>query len=130
MSYATQAGTYREMEVLSASPGQLVVMLYDHLLVALRRTHIAMEAHTPELRSSHLDRARLVITELLATLDREAGGEVAENLNALYTFFFTEMVDLGLHPDVARLGRVTAMVADLRDAFAQAAGVGLQGVAS
>ena len=51
----------------------------------------------------------------------EAGGDVAKSLSGLYTFFFGEMVDLALKPDVARLDRVTAMIGELRDAFAQAA---------
>lgn len=119
MSYATHANTYREMEVLSASPGQLVVMLYDHLLVTMRRARLVMDSN-PELRGTLLEKARSVVAELLSTLDVEAGGDVAKSLSGLYTFFFGEMVDLALKPDVARLDRVTAMIGELRDAFAQA----------
>ena len=121
MSYATHANTYREMEVLSASPGQLVVMLYDHLLVTLRRARLVMDSSSPEMRGTLLEKARAVVAELLATLDVEAGGEVARNLSGLYTFFFGELVDLALRPDVGRLDRVTGMIGELRDAFAQAA---------
>ena len=44
MSYGKQAARYRETEVLTATPGQLVVLLYDHLLISLRRARVAMEA--------------------------------------------------------------------------------------
>lgn len=122
MSYNTQAAQYREVEVLTASPAQLVVILYDHLLVNLRRAHIAMEAGNVEMRSTLLGKARLVLSELLSTLDREQGGEIADHLSGLYAFLFNELVDLGSRPDTARLERVTGMVGELRDAFAQIAG--------
>ena len=42
--YAAQAARYRDAELLSATPGQLVVMLYDKMLLTLRRARIACEA--------------------------------------------------------------------------------------
>ena len=119
MSYSRQATRYRETEVMTATPGQLVVLLYDHLLVSLRRARIAMEAGEADVRSENLEKARNVLTELLVTLDRERGGEVAANLGALYSFLLGELVQVGVRADVARLDRVTGMISELRDAFAQ-----------
>lgn len=130
MSYASQAAVYREMDVMSASPGQLVVMLYDHLLVSMRRARVAMEARNVEQRVKLLDKSRSILSELLVTLDHEKGGDVAKNLSALYTFLLSEMVDVGIRSDVRRLERLTAIVADLRDAFATIAGVDVQALAS
>lgn len=121
MSYSRQATRYRETEVLTATPGQLVVLLYDHLLLSLRRARAAMEAGDLEARSAALDKGREVLTELLVTLDRERGGEVASNLAALYSFLLGELVQVGVRADAARLDRVTRMIAELRDAFAQLA---------
>jgi flagellar protein FliS len=121
MSYGKQAARYRETEVLTATPGQLVVLLYDHLLVSLRRARAAMEAHDDEVRSENLEKSRDVLTELLVTLDGERGGEVAANLGALYSFLLGELVQVGVRSDVQRLDRVTHMIGELRDAFAQLA---------
>jgi flagellar protein FliS len=121
MSYGRQATRYREMEVLSASPGQLVVLLYDHMLVSLRRARVAMQERNFEQRGELLERARSVLTELLVTLDRERGGAVAENLAALYSFLLGELVQVGVVGDEARLDRVIHMIAELREAFAQIA---------
>lgn len=121
MSYSRQASRYRETEVLTATPGQLVVLLYDHLLLSLRRAKVAMEAGESEAKSDHLEKGRNVLTELLVTLDREKGGEVAANLGALYSFLLGELVQIGVRADVARLDRVTHMIGELRDAFAQVA---------
>ena len=121
MSYSRQATRYRETEVLTATPGQLVVLLYDHLLLSLRRARVAMEARDADAQSECLDKARNVLTELLVTLDRDRGGEVAVNLAALYSFLLGELVQVGIRGDVARLDRVSHMIGELRDAFAQVA---------
>lgn len=130
MSYASQAAVYREMDVMSASPGQLVVMLYDHLLVSMRRARIAMEARNVEQRVKLLDKSRTILSELLVTLDHEKGGDVAKNLSGLYTFLLSELVDVGIRSDVRRMERLTGIVAELRDAFATIAGVDVQAMAS
>jgi flagellar protein FliS len=122
MSYAAQASRYREMEVLGASRGQLVVLLYDHLLVSLRRARLAADSGNVELRTASLDKCRAVVSELLVTLDFERGGELARNLSALYTFLLSELVDVGVARDASRLDRLTeGVVAELRDAFVQVA---------
>ena len=122
MSYSSQAAHYRETQVMTASPAQLVVMLYDHVLVNLRRARIAMEAGHVEQRIALLDKARDGIGELLATLNHDEGGAIAENLVQLYTFALAELVDAGRESDVTRLDRVTAILTELRDAFATLAG--------
>jgi flagellar secretion chaperone FliS len=130
MSYARNASRYRETEVLTATPGQLVVLLYDHLLVSLRRASVAMAGQDLELQGECLDKSRNVLTELLVTLDREKGGEVASNLAALYSFLLGELVQVGVRPDIARLDRVTRMISELRDAFAQVSNAPAAAVAS
>jgi flagellar protein FliS len=121
MAYGKQAARYREMEVLSATPGQLVVILYDHLLLTLRRTHVAMEAKAHEERMLQLDKARAALTELLVTLDLERGGEIARNLSALYSFLLGELIQVGVSGSMERLDRIIGIVSELRDAFAHIA---------
>jgi flagellar protein FliS len=122
MSYSSQAAHYRETQVMTASPAQLVVILYDHVLVCLRRARIAMEAGNTEQRILLLDKARHGLGELLATLNHDEGGVIAQNLARLYTFLLSELIDIGRTSDVARLERVTGIVTELRGAFAALAG--------
>jgi flagellar secretion chaperone FliS len=114
---ARQGDRYKEMEVLSASPGELVVMVYDHLLASLLRARVAIAAGDHETRIESFAKARDAVGELLATLDRAKGGAVAGQLGGLYTFFLRELAALGIDPAVDRLDRVTAMVRELREAF-------------
>jgi flagellar secretion chaperone FliS len=123
MSYGKQAARYRETEILTATPGQLVVLLFDHLLVSLSRAKLAMANGDFELQGEHLEKSRNILTELLVTLDRERGGEIAVNLSALYSFLLGELVQVGVRADHARLERVTHMITELRSAFAEASQV-------
>lgn len=123
MSHRQQASRYQDVGALSASPGQLVVMLYDHLLVGLRRARIAAAAHNLEVQSAQLASCREVVGELLSTLDREKGGKLADNLGALYVFLLSELIDFHSNPDLTRLDRLSGIATDLRDAFAEASAI-------
>ena len=124
MSYGTftkQAARYREAEVLSASPAQLVVIVYEHLLVNLRRARLLASEQDGMARSDALERARAALTELLVTLDRDKGGELANRLGSIYTFVLSELVVLGVKPDTKRMDAIIALVGELHEAFSQAA---------
>jgi flagellar protein FliS len=116
--YSASASRYREMEATSASPGQLVVMLFDHLVLHLAKAKLAAAPEHLAARSDALEVCRAVLTELLVTLDQERGGDIARHLASLYAFMLGELVTLGLRPDPARLRRLSAICEELRDAFA------------
>lgn len=119
MSYADASSAYRQMEVFSASPGQLVVMVYDYLQVQLARLDIALETKDVELRSLAISRANAAIVELVSGLDLERGGALGKQLGSLYRFFISELIDIGRYSDRQRLARITVQVTELRTAFAE-----------
>ncbi len=121
MQGAGAGDRYLETRILSATPDQLVVILYDHLLTQLQRTRLAIEIGKDDVRLTALDRARAAVGELTLTLDMEKGGAIAAQLEGLYAFLLSELVDMGMYPDEGRLDRVVAMVQELRDAFDAAA---------
>ena len=110
MSYANASSAYRQMEVASASPGQLVVMVYDYLLVQLARVDIALDTKDVELRAVALGRASAAIAELVSGLDLERGGQLSRQLSGLYSFFLGELIDIGRYSDRKRLARITVQV--------------------
>ena len=117
----SQAQAYRESEVLSASPGRLLIITFDGLLTAMTRYRVALSTKNHDLASAALATSRAALCELLATLNREAGGEIASRLAAVYAFVLGELDAISLRPDVARLDRNMTLIRELRDAFAQAA---------
>lgn len=124
MSYsnsAKAATAYRDREVLTASPARLVVLVFDHVLANLMRSRVARDAKRVDVQIEAINKAREGITELLVTLDLEKGGEIAKNLQALYTFLLTELVD-GSRMEAQRFDRLVTVVSELRDSFATIAG--------
>ena len=93
-------------------------MVYDHVLANLARAAVAHHNNLVEARVEAVAKARDGISELLATLDLEKGGEIAAQLSALYSFMLAELVDAGLKFDEKKTGRLVGMIRELRDAFA------------
>jgi flagellar secretion chaperone FliS len=109
------------MQVLSASPARLTVLLFEHLEVVMRRAQTAIRNDQIEQRVANLGRAREILSELLGTLDIDRGGEIAIDLSMLYGFVLAELVDVGIRRDGVRLGRLIGIVNTLSTAFALAA---------
>ncbi|MBX3174831.1 MAG: flagellar export chaperone FliS [Gemmatimonadaceae bacterium] len=110
---------YREAEILTASPGRLLVITYDALLAAMTRARVGIAMKDEQVTSSGLDRARGLLGELLATLDHSVGGDLSKQLSALYVFLLTEMGSVALRGDVNMLDRHIHIVRELRDAWVQ-----------
>ena len=129
---ANPLAAYRETRVKTASPGQLVVMLYDEALKQCDKAiELAGEGAKPkpehiERINAALGKAQDVITELMASLDFDAGGEIAQNLFSLYVWFGREILDANLTKEVDRVCAVRAMLSELRGAWAEA-GAKMQG---
>jgi len=121
MSYAAATSSYRDMEVLSAPPGRLVVIVYDFLLVNLRRAGIAIDSDNTTLFSVSICKAEDALAELMGGIDRVRGGSVADELVALYSFFLGALFDMRGRTDRALLTRIISQVTVLRDAFAEIA---------
>lgn len=121
MSYTSQAATYREREILTASPARLVVLMFQHAHSSLLRARNAVQTNNHEERVAAVAKARDVIMELMATLNMEQGGQIAQNLRSLYAFVLTELSDVARRPDGARLEAVIRIVSELHSAFATVA---------
>jgi flagellar protein FliS len=112
---------YQTNAVQTATPEQLVVMLYDGCLKFLRRAQAAA-ADGPSARVTDASsRASAIILELNATLDLEVGGEIARNLRAIYLFLHRHLLEASREGSADKIAQVHAMVMELRGAFAQAA---------
>ena len=93
---------YRESSVLTASPEQLVVMLYDGARRFLLQAGQAMQDGDYAAGNRRLQRAEAIIDELLATLDLSTGA-VAEQLQAIYLFCRRQTMEARVERDPKRL---------------------------
>ena len=118
--YPTASRAYLESSVLTASPGQLVVMLYDGAGRFLARAGAAVRAADAGAAAEPLRRTHAILDELLITLDPEAG-EVAERLESIYLFCKRTLIEAQLALDPEPIERVAGLLAELRGAWAEAA---------
>lgn len=118
------ARTYRANSVLTASPGQLVLMLYDGALKAL---HVAREGFDRsvddprryEIINTQLLKAQSIISELQNTLNHEAGGEFSRTMERLYDYYNRRLTEANLRKQVEPVVEVERLLREVRDAWAE-----------
>jgi len=118
------ARTYRANAVLTASPGQLVLMLFDGALASIGRAREALERPVKDARgieviNTQLLKAQAILTELQNGLNHEAGGEIAANLDRLYIYYNRRLFEANLRKDVAPVIEVERLLGDLRSGWAE-----------
>lgn len=103
--------------VLTATPAQRVVMLYDRLALDLVRARSAEEAADS---GPHLSHATQIVAELLGSLEHSAG-PLAENLAGLYHYLLKILMDAQVTRDLSSVDAAAAVVDTLREAWTQVA---------
>jgi flagellar secretion chaperone FliS len=117
--YASTAA-YQEQAVLTASPAQLVVLLYDGIVRFLRQADVALGERATVHAHDRMSKAEAIIDELQATLDMSQG-RLPENLEGIYVFWKRLLWEVRLERDRDKLARLIGMVDNLRGAWAQIA---------
>ena len=108
---------YRDSAVLTASPEQLVVMLYDGAVRFLRQAEVAMNEGAWLHSFEKLNRAEAILDELLATLNMDTG-EIAELLQAIYIFCKKTLIEARIQRQSEKIAQVVALLSNLREAWA------------
>lgn len=121
MTYTASVSRYREMEVLAMPPERRLVMLYAKLLVLLKQARLEIERGDIVAREQRLTHADEIVRELAASLNFEAGGELARSLAGIYNWLLGEFSGIHFKPDLARLDAVIRIVGDLHEAWDGAA---------
>lgn len=123
MSYAAVRGLacYRQTEVQSRTPLELVTMLYDGALRFLAVARDAIERRDIPTRREALNRALAIVGELQSTLNMEQGGEIAVELDRLYEYSNLRLLDAAIKNDVAPIDEVRRIFEVLRDGWATVA---------
>ena len=116
------AGAYRqigvETGVASASPHQLVLMLFDGFNEAVAQAGAALQLGQIEARGRAIGRAASIVDEgLKGALDVKAGGKLAEDLKALYTYVTLRLTQANLHSDATALDECKRLMEPLRAAW-------------
>lgn len=104
----------------TATPAQLLVKLYDRLLLDIDRAEAAQRTGGHAAASEQLIHAQAIVSALMGNLDVDAWSG-APRLLSIYTFLFSELVSANVSHDPVRTASCRAMVQPLAEAWRQAA---------
>jgi flagellar protein FliS len=111
-----QVGTSSEID--HASPHRLVTMLYDGLLESVAQARGALTNRDIDAKGRAVGRAVRIVEEgLRGGLNRQQGGELAGNLDALYAYVARRLTEANLRNDDQALAECAELVKPLRDAW-------------
>lgn len=115
--------TYLRMQTATASPGELIAMLYDALLRNLSRAEGGLDTRDIETAHHSLLKAQDIVLELMSSLDLDAEGEagtIARQMAPLYEYMYRRLLDASLQKAAAPIAEVRTLVLPLREAWSAA----------
>jgi len=115
---AAQYGRYQQQSAMTASPGELTLMLYEGCVKFLKQSRLFLEERRFDKASNASIRAQDIISELMATLDMKY--DISKNLYSLYDFILRLVVQSNLKKDSSLLEEPINMMSELRDTWQQA----------
>lgn len=107
-----------ETGVMAASPHKLITMLFEGAIAALSAALVHMEAKSIAAKGTAISKAISIIDNgLRASLDKNVGGEIADNLDALYTYMSDRLLQANLNNSPESVREVITLLADLKGAW-------------
>lgn len=118
MQASTTLNKYLVNSVNTASPAQLLLMLYDGGIRFCKQGIQAIESKDYKAANDHLCRVQDIVQELLVTLDKKS--VLAKTLVPLYNYMYGQLLQANLKKDPEPAREVLGYLNELRDAFYQA----------
>ena len=113
---------YLETSIATASKEDLIVKIFDVLLIAAQQAHEKLVNDRSDIEGIHkaLLRAQRACCLLMGSLDMEIGGDLSKNLFRVYEFWHHELVMTNMQKDPARVERLLPYFKDYRQTWLQA----------
>ncbi|MGB9808902.1 MAG: flagellar export chaperone FliS [Caldanaerobacter sp.] len=109
---------YKENAILTASPEELVLMLYNGIIRFIDEAKTALQNRNYVETNAKIQRAQDIITELMLTLDMNY--DISKNLYNLYDYMLRRLIDANVKKDVKILDEVRGFAIELRDTWSLA----------
>lgn len=107
-----------ESGVTAADPHKLISMLYQGALLAIAKAKNDILCKDTPAKGAAISKAIAIIDEgLNASLNKNAGGELAQNLSSLYQYMCTRLIAANLNNDIAALDEVACLLNELKGAW-------------
>lgn len=112
---------YQSTQVQSRTPLEQVVLLYDGAIGFLTRALDAVAQRDIRGRHQGISRGLAIVNYLQNTLDREAGGEIARALDALYSYMRERLLEANVKQRGEPIEEVLRLLGTLREGWADIA---------
>lgn len=107
------AQAYASRKVETASPAELVLMLYDGAIKFCNLAMDGIEKKDYEKANTNIQKARNIIVELQTTLDHRY--EIAKDFEIVYDYIFNKLIDANMKKDPDILNEALSEIRDMRD---------------
>ncbi|MBN1845280.1 MAG: flagellar export chaperone FliS [Sedimentisphaerales bacterium] len=108
---------YLKTKVLTASPEQLQLMLYDGAIRFCEQARCAIEQGEIEGSYNLITRAENIIMELTKSMRDEVAPETCDNMRRLYLYCYEQLVEANTRKDVAPLENALRILRHLRQTW-------------
>ena len=112
---------YREMEIKTATPEMVVVKLYEGALRFLRQAKDCQAQGQVAGRATAIAKALAIVAELQQSLNLEQGGEIAQNLDALYYYVSDRLLEANVRGTSQPLDDASGVLSTLNEAWVEIA---------
>lgn len=113
----SKLNAYRQTAVTTASKEQVLIMLYEAAIKHLKRASECCQKNDLSGKGTAVGKAHDIINELSNSLDFQIGGDVAKNLERLYTFMVEQIVQGNMNNDPEKFDQARKMLETLLDGW-------------
>lgn len=111
---------YQKNQLETASPEQILIMLYDAAIQFLVKARTAMEAKNIQEIHENITKSGNIILEFMNSLDMKEGGDIAKRLYSLYDYLYDTLQTANLKKDIEKLDEVSNHLKGLRETWQKA----------
>lgn len=111
---------YRENTISHADPVKLVELMYEGAITFVRRAQKCIGEKDPEGTHNNILRAYAIVAELMATLDFDQGGEIAQKLEQCYDFVLHLLKEADICKDSQQLEQVLKVLEPMSETWKEA----------
>ena len=118
-TYGNYQNAYKKASVNTLDQTKLIIMLYDG---AIKNASFAVEhMKSGQIEKVHdcLIKTKNIVTELMATLNMDRGGDIANNLQSLYSYMFSQLIEANMNKKTEPVVVVIDLLKELRAAWTQ-----------
>ena len=111
---------YKNTQIETANQEKLLIMMYNGAIKFSKQAKEAINRNDYEAVNNSLVRTQAILLELQATLDHQKGGEIAENLDALYDYMKRKLTDANVDKEKEPIDEVIDMLNELKETWIEA----------